>query len=183
MEPLQAALAFTAILVVAISLGRFFLGRFASKRAQRRLMARLEPCREASEEDVTAVARTYGVRIAVGSPIYEVTGPVEAVHLRVRQVSGRLFSVGYVAIAPKAVSALGERGILLEQLLPGGERAHDQLETDALRAERLRGDDVIMDRFFSAEAALRHMEFCFAEGDDPKRAACYVLTFDGRRIT
>ena len=145
-------------------------------------MANLEPLRVADEATVGDVVQAYGIDITTQTPIYELTGRVEGTRVRAGAVSGYLFYVGGVEIAPRSVSALEDAGIALEDFLPGGDAAHDRIESTSVRADRLRGEGVLVDRFAGGDASLRHIEFCFADGDDPRRAACHVLAFDGRRV-
>ena len=145
-------------------------------------MSELEPIRSADEATVADVSRVYGITVSAQTPIYELTGRLERTPVSTESESGHHVHVGGVQIAPECVSALSEAGIALEGSLPGNDPAHERLEEPSARVDRPRDDEVLLDRFAGDDASLRHVELCFADGDDPKRAACYVIAIDGKRV-
>lgn len=176
MEPLYAALSFAAVAMVMIQLGRLVSERRAANAAQGRVIAALEPIRKADPRTVQALERAYEIAVSVRTPIYEVTGTVEAA-----PDGGGGLVVGGVAVRPEAVAAMRDAGIVVDDLLAGA-RGSDAQSAGSDEAAPPPGKERLVDRFAEGDAPPRHLEFCFAEGDDPRRAPCYVIALDGKRV-
>ncbi|HHH29394.1 MAG TPA: hypothetical protein ENK57_13755 [Polyangiaceae bacterium] len=168
MEPLYAALSFAAVALVLIQLGRLLVERRAGGRVQRRAMARIEPIRTADERTVSDLEEAYGIAVSTETPVYEIVGRVETT------AEGHV--VGGVRIATESAGALSKAGIALEdESTPDdGDGAASPMATS--------GDDAVIDRFAGGAGGERHVELCFADGDDPTSAPGFVISLDGRRV-
>lgn len=174
MEPLYAALSFAAVALVVIQLARIARERGDSARPQRRTMAALQPTRTATRGDVAVVAKAYGIAVSPETAIYTVAGDIDTTsHAGVTELR-----IAGVALAAKSVARMREAGF---DLASDAEQ-DDPIDDGALdEADAEQGDDAVPDRYASDDVT-RHLELCFADGDDPSRAPAYVLAVDGRRV-